>query len=315
MILILSHKNDDHAAEVLNVLKRRGRRAVLFDTSDYPSRSHVSQRFERRGHQSQVRTDDQGFDVNECGVAWWRRPQPPVLDPRIDPSVASFAFSEVCEAIGGLWASLEATWVNRPDLDERAHHKPLQLAVAAKIGLEIPRTLITNDPDAARSFVDEVGITRTIYKTFLATEQHWRETRLLSESEVGQLPLVRLAPVIFQEYVEAVADLRITVIGERVIPVAIRADPNGYHVDYRMDLEGAKYAAAVLPKNVEDDILRFMGELGLRYGAIDMRLTDEGRYVFLEVNPAGEWLFVEQRSGVAISESFVDALIEFDDAR
>jgi glutathione synthase/RimK-type ligase-like ATP-grasp enzyme len=107
---------------------------------------------------------------------------------------------------------------------------------------------------------------------------------------------VQYAPVIFQEYIEARYDLRITVVGDSIFPAAIYSQETAYKVDFRMDIANARIEAVRLPPAVEAQLQALMARLGLVYGAIDMRLTPDERYVFLEINPAGQWLFIEQRS-------------------
>jgi len=312
VILVVSHLADDHATGVLSALDRRGHPAVLVDTAKFPSTTSLALRFDRAACHYEISLEDCAVDLRACRAGWWRRPQPFTLDPRISPSVVSFTYSECHEAMAGLWAALDIQWVNRPDLDEVAHHKPFQLAVAAEVGLEIPATIVTNEPNAARQFIDEQGIERTIYKTFLATEQHWRETRLLHREELGMLQRVRLAPVIFQEYIQAIADVRVTVVGNRIFASAISVSPGGYELDYRMDLAGASFEPTELPAETESGIRALMNRLGLIYGAIDLRRTGDGRHVFLEVNPAGEWRFVEERTNQPITEAMTELLIELD---
>lgn len=167
--------------------------------------------------------------------------------------------------------------------------------MAQEVGLTIPRTLITNEPAAARAFVAaEPG--GTIYKAFSATEQEWRETRLLRPEEMAGLDNVAYAPVIFQEYVPAGVDLRITVIGDAIFPAAIHSQETSYPIDFRMDMSQARIEPATLPAETEASLLMLMARLGIVYGAIDMRRTPDGHDVFLEVNPAGQWLFIEQRT-------------------
>jgi glutathione synthase/RimK-type ligase-like ATP-grasp enzyme len=180
------------------------------------------------------------------------------------------------------------------------------------VGLPIPRTLITNDAAAARRFSEELGLERTVYKTFLATERHWRETRILHQDELDLLDRVALAPVIFQEYVPAVADIRVTVFGDELFATAITPAPGGYDVDYRMDLPGAGFTPTDLPDETIGGIRSLMRRLGLVYGAIDLRRTAEGEHVFLEVNPAGEWRFVEDRTGQPMTEAMAGLLAGLD---
>lgn len=312
MILLVSHSADDHATGVLAALQRAGHPAVIVDTAKFPSEASLTQRFGHGVASYLYTTDDHAVDLGACRAAWWRRPQPYTLHPGLDPTVTGFAYTECHEAVAGLWAALDVTWVNRPELDEVAHHKPFQLATATKIGLAIPQTVITTDPEAAREFVALRGAERTVYKTFLATEQHWRETRILQENEIAMLDQVRLAPVIFQEYVGASTDIRATVIGDRIIAAAITASSRGYSTDYRMDMDAARFEPTTLPTQTERQLHELMRRLGLIYGAIDLRLTDAGVYVFLEVNPAGEWRFIEERTGQPITEAVAQLLATLD---
>lgn len=49
--------------------------------------------------------------------------------------------------------------------------------------------------------------------------------------------------------------------------------------------------------------------MGLCYGAIDMVVTPDERYVFIEINPNGQYLWVEQATGLPISDAICDLLI------
>lgn len=178
------------------------------------------------------------------------------------------------------------------------------------MGLAIPRTCITSDPDRARAFIAaEVG--GVIYKTFTATESTWRETRLLRANEAELLDAVRFAPVIFQQHIPAVADLRVTAVGDALFAAAIRVPHGAYAYDFRMTMTGAAIAEHVLPDSVADGLRKLMRTLGLVYAAIDLRLTPEGEHVFLEVNPAGQWLFVEQATGQCISDAIAGVLAKW----
>ncbi|UCR85175.1 MvdC/MvdD family ATP grasp protein [Pseudomonas chlororaphis] len=312
MILIVSHAADDHATGVIAALCRSGHPQLLLDTAQYPHRSALTQRFGGGSPSYEFSINGRRIDLGTCAAGWWRRPQPFTLHTGIAPEVATFTYTECHEAVSGLWAALDLVWVNPPDRDEVAHHKPYQLAVAYEVGMPIPRTVITSDPEVARQFVEELGPQRTIYKTFLASEGHWRETRLLRSSELPLLDRVSLAPVIFQEFVPAQADIRVTVVGEKMFATAITAAPGAYKIDYRMDLDGARFEPTELPAGTAKALHALMQRLGLVYGAVDLRRTPEGEHVFLEINPAGEWRFVEDRTSQPITEAMAELLIGLD---
>ena len=126
---------------------------------------------------------------------------------------------------------------------------------------------------------------------------------------------MRYAPVIFQEFVPAEADLRVTVMGSHCVAAAIRTAPSSYRYDYRMDLERSTVELFALPGKIEARLLALMRRLGLVYGAIDLRLTLDGRFVFLEINPSGQWLFIEERIGRSMTETFARLLVDGDRGR
>jgi hypothetical protein len=306
MVIVISRAGDSHTAVVLQRLSERGVPTELVDLSDFPHRASLSLR--RRSHarsEHHVRWADwRKICFEDASAIWWRRPQSFQFQSEIlEPGMAAFAQVEVQEAFAGLWLSLDAFWINHPARDQEAGRKVYQLRLAAELGLDIPDTLITCDPEDARRFIERYGPEQTIYKAFSATARLWRETRVLKHDELAFLGNVRFAPVIFQEYIPADVDLRITVVGDRIFPAAIYSQQTSYKEDFRMDMASAKVEACRLPVDVEEKLLALMQRLGLVYGAIDMRRTPQGRHVFLEINPAGQWLFVEDRTGQSITDA------------
>ena len=312
MILIVSWPDDDHARAVQARLAELDAPTALVDLERFPTEMTLAARFERGRWRYQL--DDLSLD--DVDAVWWRRPRPFGLHSEIaEGEYARFAYGECNEAFAGLWQSLDAQWINHPTAEQVAAHKLYQLRVAAEVGLEIPRTLVTNDPDEVQRFAADLGPRRVAYKTFLPAEHDWRETRILGEGELRELAAVRYAPLIFQEYVDLRLDLRVTVIGPEIIAAAVHPSAGGYEADYRMDLETARVEPFALPPEVERGIHALMRRLDLVYGAIDLRLTPDGRFVFLEINPSGEWRFIEERSGQAITSAFAAHLARLAGAR
>ena len=219
----------------------------------------------------------------------------------------AFALSETETAMTGIWQATNCLWVNHPIKDSAAAHKPWQLATGRAAGLTIPETLITNDPEQARSFC-EAHSGNVVYKPFRQTHAAWRETRALLPEDAAVFEAVRLAPVLFQELIEGVADLRVTVIGDEIFAAAAALEDATYTLDIRFN-PGIAYKPHALPDDVAASIFRLMQSLGLEYGAIDMRLTPDDRYVFFEVNPAGQFLYVERSSRQPITAALVSHLI------
>jgi len=316
MILVVSSPDDVHAKAVMEALDSMGARAVLLDLSLFPQSMRLAMHYsnEQGGCSSLALPGHGEFRVRECRVVWWRRPQLFVINPEIgDPVNREFAYSESSHAFAGLWQTHRAFWVNHPVRHEVASRKGYQLQVAHEVGLEIPETVITNDPSEAREFINRCGWEQVIYKPFAATSRVWRETRRLWPEELDLLESVRFSPVLFQEYIPAQFDLRVTAVGSDLFSAAIHSQESAYPVDCRMDLARTRITPYALPQKVEQAIHVLMERLEIVYGAIDLRLTPEGRHVFLEVNPAGQWLFVERQTGQPITASLAGLLAASDE--
>lgn len=309
MILILSNEADIHASLVRDVIRERGAPVEILDTSDFPVRTRMVLEPGGTPGRRLMHTPGGTIDLSQVRAVWWRRPQPYGLHENLtDPVMEKFTLHEIDEAIEGLYLTLNAEWMNIPAKDACAARKIWQLDVARDVGLVTPRTLITNDPDAARAFAKAEGVTRTIYKPFQGIEEAWRETRLLKPEEMEQMDAVKYAPVIFQECIEAEADLRVTVVGDQIFPAAIDSTSAEYKVDFRME-KNMRITPTTLRPETEAGIRALMHRMGLTYGAIDFRRRPNGEDVFLEINPAGQWLFVEDATQQPITEAIADWLI------
>jgi glutathione synthase/RimK-type ligase-like ATP-grasp enzyme len=300
-VLIISSIEDVHARAVTEALLAGGAAVELLDLSEFPVRLALSIAFEDGAHRFILRREGGGqLDLSTIGAVWWRRPQPFGLSAALtDPAHRRFATSEAATAFAGLCQSLNAFWVNDPVRDGPAHHKPWQLALAQEIGLPIPPTLMTNDPEEARDFWRRHD-GNVIYKVFRASPDGWRETRRLRPEDAALADTIRLSPVIFQGFVEAEADIRVTVIGDEIYAASADARKGEYPVDFRFN-PNLTWERHALPSSVENALRRLMRRMGLEYGAVDLRLTAGGDYVFLEINPAGQFLWVEMATGQKIA--------------
>lgn len=321
MIGIVSHAQDLHTREVLRHLDHLGADTVLIDTAGLPRDVALTTTQEAgRWHADWVATGDvdgrsvQTVDAADLRVMWWRRPQPFALHEEVGSAQdRAFAHGECAAAVAGLWSCLDATWINDPDRDEAASRKMWQLQLASRLGLRVPRTCMTNDPERAQAFIADEP-TGVIFKSFSATAQTWRETRPVGEVDLGLIDTVRYAPVIFQELIPGGLDIRVTVIGREMFAAELRAGESAYEFDFRIDTAHCPTAPHALPAAVQDQLLRLMERLGLLYGAIDLRLSPEGSYVFLEINPAGQWLFAEYATGQPITAALAALLARLDAA-
>jgi len=314
-VLIISQLGDEHAVAVKSHLQRLGNEVEVLDTSLFPEAARLAMHYSCCRNERTLSLNMQGrnIDLARFGSVWLRRPQPPkISDQMARQSHRLFAANEIYEALTGLWQTIDANWINDPSRDLIAQRKSYQLKVAQEVGLSIPATLMTNDPAEARKFIDSRGYRDIVYKSFSSTEEEWRETRILKEDEFMMLDHVQHAPVIFQHYIEAQYDLRVTVVGEDLFPAAIYSQETRYKVDCRIDIAAARMKAVDIPEELRVRLLALTRQLGLTYGAIDMRLTPKGDYIFFEINPGGQFMYVETVTGQPISSAMAAALNRVD---
>jgi glutathione synthase/RimK-type ligase-like ATP-grasp enzyme len=304
-VLVISHPTDTHTIRVIDAIARLGCDAALLDVADLPEKATITIDYADPGNPAATWTSVGSAPVPaiDASAVWWRRPQHPSIQGISDPDALGFVHGEWHEATRGLFQLLDCPWMNPPACDDRASRKAAQLRVASRLGFRIPDTMMTSDAAAASAFVARHGIGNVVYKIFAATHQVWRETRLLTSNDLDRFDSLHLAPVIFQEYVPACEDIRVTIVGRQLFAMAIQSRGTSYEVDFRVSLREARTAPTTLPTEVQAKLFGIMDEFGLVYGAFDLRLTDNGTYVFLEVNPAGEFLFCEVGAGLPITDA------------
>ena len=302
-IVLISHTRDPHAVAVHRRLTACGHPVRILDLAALPSRASLTVALGDGVRTLRCEVDGEAIDLAAARSFWWRRPRFPDLIAIGDPDARTFAANEWNEAIAGLWQLVGGRWMNPPARDDIATRKALQLRLAAEAGLRVPRTLMTSDPAAARAFIEREGVGRAIFKTFSCTHAVWRETRLVTREALEHLDAVRFAPVIFQEYVPAEADVRVTVVGDRIFAAAIDMSGASYPADFRPILGERTITPTELPRPVRAALRTVLDRLGLVFGAVDLRRTPAGDYVFFEVNTAGEFLFIEERTGQPITRA------------
>jgi glutathione synthase/RimK-type ligase-like ATP-grasp enzyme len=204
----------------------------------------------------------------------------------------------------------------------RAENKPLQLKAAQALGLPIPRTIISNDPDAVRAFAEYCPggmITKMASSHFFredeAGEFECIYTNVVTPEALADLGGLHLCPMIFQERVQKALELRVTVVGHRLFTAAVDSQiAAGARVDWRRDQEPllGTWRPHELPRDVEEKLLALLDRFGLNFGGIDLILTPGGDYVFLEVNPLGSFSWAEHdlgESGASIADAVADLLL------
>jgi hypothetical protein len=303
MILVVAPEDDLHACVVAERLRSRGREVALLNTTWFPWRHRISWRSEPGSAQIAGAAD---IDLSAASIVWWRRFRQPTPDPCItDPHVRRFCVSEAAHVLRGLFASLDAPVINDPDAERHASLKLVQLRTAKRIGLAVPRTIVSNDRSELLKFLSRCE--NAICKTIVCDYPHSVPTRPCSVADFSSERDVSLSPTIVQERVDAILDIRVTVVDAQVFAGELERPDINENVDWRMAATG--WRPHRLPSDVAERLLLLASHLGLSTASMDMRLTEDGRYVFLEVNPSGQFLFLEVDAGLPVSDAFANLLI------
>jgi hypothetical protein len=287
VIAIVTDRVDPHADVLVGLLTGMGAAPVRVNSSDLPLDTTLTVRTSAAGWAGTLRVEANGrvLDWQDVTAVWWRRPRGFGLSVELTEAERAFATEELGAAFRGLWAGVDAYWVSRPEAIAAAGLKLEQLRRAAALGFAVPPTLVTTDPAAAADFAAEHG--RVVYKVL--TDPHLGPAGTVRTTPVdagADFAAVRNVPCLFQAYVPKEVEHRVTVIGDDVFTAAVRSPA----VDWR---EGpAQWSAGSLPGPVLDRCVALVRSYGLEFGAIDLVGAD---HVFLEVNPSGQFLFVQEQ--------------------
>jgi glutathione synthase/RimK-type ligase-like ATP-grasp enzyme len=311
--LLITEQFEPTADLLVAEFRRRACACVRWNLDRFPVGSTMTYRTTDDGVRASIVTDGRTVDLDDVGSIWCRGVKADGFPPEIGAADQRFAEAESERMLTALYTIADAVWINHPHRHIRANSKPAQIAVASKVGLDIPATVITNDPDEVRRFIAGSG-DKTVYKTLsqsLNTEMGKSLfTSIMTDSAVANLDLIGITPGIFQRLVPKAYELRVTVVGSRVFSARIDSQSRPEtSVDWRR-LPFAVDAVHDLPPDVEARIQALMKAFGLIYGAFDFIVTPDGRYVFLEVNPAGHYMWIEAKLGLPITAALADVLSE-----
>ena len=315
IVVIISRPIDPHADVMVECLERRNVRLERLHPGELPALAKLSVEY-GNGVATRSSFTGQGVDVafEEIKSVWLRRIDPPTLPEGLSEKEREFAAAETSELLYGLYRISDAFWVNPPDKSRIGSCKPYQLEVARNIGFKIPRTLITNDAGELRSFFEACNggiIYKTMTQGFLGLADYKMiYTNRVTADDLEQAALLRSAPGQFQELIPKSCDLRITIIGRRVFAVEIQSqeDPLAVQDWRRAEPQHLKHSLHTLPAEVEKKCCTLLDRLELNYGAIDMVLTPDGEYIFLEINPAGQFGWIDELADLPLTETLADML-------
>ena len=318
IVLLLTHSSDFFTIDrVVEAVEKKGAIPFRLNTDKFPLEVQLTAQFDGKKSFHQLTYNNQSIDSEQVKSVWTRRIWQPELTGDLDPQFRETCVRESQTTLAGFWDSLRsACWLDNLAQIEKARNKLLQLRLASEIGLMIPPTLVTNDPNSAREFFSQVqgkmvSKLLTAIAHSMESPEFFLYTSRVKEEDLKELESLRYCPMVFQAEIPKQLELRIVMVnGQPFVGALDSSQYNHSTVDWRRPgIALGAWQHHTLPDLLIKQLQIFMINLGLNFGALDFILTPGGEYVFLEVNPGGEWGMLERDLDLPISQAIADFLV------
>ncbi|MGJ4729259.1 MvdC/MvdD family ATP grasp protein [Luteimonas sp. SDU101] len=298
-LLVLAGRDDFHARVVQHALQERGHRVDILATDDFFLSDTLSLEVSSKSWSLGIRLSGEEVDLRSYDCVWNRRPHQNSPLSHVSPEDRAFAQSEIRAAFNGIYRLLEhACWVNPVESIAGAENKILQLRLATECGLDVPETLVSTDVENIRKFIRRWPA--VIYKPL--TGHVWSEdgkrratyTSRVTEEDVLRVASISTVPGIYQRCIDRAYEVRVQFCGASNMAMKVELD-DASCVDWRLAFDRLDACEPVrLPRAIEETCRNLMSRLGIISGAFDFIVDQDGRWMFLEVNQSGQFLFLEQ---------------------
>ena len=324
MLLIITNTNDptvDFVEEKLRERKadyfRLNTDVVLSQTTHVFKISNTSLDKDN----CRIRMGDIEVKIQDISSVWYRRPVDPIPSSKLQTEISKkFAQDETSYYLRCLWKQLEnCRWVNHPKATTWANTKLHQLTLARELGFTIPKSLATNDPVEAKKFFTECN-GQMVVKPFKVNALQYSDnpeevvgilTNKITETDLDSIDTVQYSITFLQEEIVKQDEIRVTVFGDDVFSASISSqlDPN-LVTDWRRTTPNPKvWKRFDLPSDIKEQCKQLVKRLDLRFGAIDLARVSNDKFVFFEINPNGQWAWLEIETGMPMSDSLLNILL------
>jgi glutathione synthase/RimK-type ligase-like ATP-grasp enzyme len=255
------------------------------------------------------------YDCLNFTSVYYRRPEIPEIDINsLTSGEEIFVKNEFTFFLEGLYKILKnASWFSPVYAIREAENKLYQLLLAKKLGFQIPNSIMTTDYKRAFEFYKS-NLSNCIIKPIksgLINEP--KNDKVVFTSKIEKFPeipgSIQICPSFIQEHIKKKSDIRVTVVGNKIFAAEILSQENeDTMVDWRRGENVLKHQKTILPAEVEGKCRELVSALNLKFGAIDFILDENGNYIFLEINPNGQWAWIEHQTDYPISKEIVEIL-------
>ncbi len=305
-ILIISNSYDEHVHPLVTKIQEFGGCVFRLDVDRY--HTHFNINYNHPKYSFILETPVGTVNNKEIVSVWIRRPN--LFYPKTKNPQQQLIKQETLTWIRTIPNLLKETSliVDLPQNVFLANQKIYQLKLCHNLGIKTPPTLITSSPSEALSFYNKYRkniVVKSIDKPYAISKNQSLMVFTTQIKNQLNFSIINNAPTLLQENIKKKTELRITLIGKKCF--AVEFESQLYiktRIDWRKDFEKIRqvpHRVVNLPKKLENQLFRLLNHYGLNFGAIDMAKTPEGEYVFFELNPAGQFLWLEDLTGLPLA--------------
>lgn len=320
MILCISHTNDFYTIDiVMERFKELGKDVFRLNSDTFSDQLQFEYSVNKQGVSVQLKQGDALISMEAIEAVYYRKLWHIGIPDDLHVTFQNIYFQEYTTMRSLFFDALrDLPWMNPMDIDHRIGENKLeQLSYARKSGLNIPESLFTNDPVKVKDFFYSVCKGNMIAKLHGSLSRSMKgdtpffPTTRIGESDLERLDTLAYCPMIFQQNIEKMYELRIIYIDGTFFTGKINAlASEAGKTDWRAAKDiMPSWELYSLPEQVCSALDTMMRDLGLYFGAIDMIRQTDGTYIFLEVNPQGEWGMIQRDLGYPIGQTIAEKLV------
>ncbi len=260
-----------------------------------------------------VSYDDVELCVDSIKAAWYRRTSF-IADSAQDATRQLGIDTERKAALGAIWSEVpDKKWINSPDLMLKAGRKITQLTSAHRVGFNIPTTVVTNGWDTIQRDLPSSIIYKSSYPLLYSADEVLSVFTTPYDNLIESLPTESNPyPGIWQERIAKKREWRITVVGDDFFDAAIYTSEDAKD-DWRkhQNTKGrVSFKHERFPDDEKERCLEYLTHFGLNFGAFDFIENQDGEIKFLECNPNGQYMWIQELLKLPISSAIVSKLIK-----
>ena len=315
-VLLISSKTDLTTDFIVTKLTESGINFYRFNTEELGVSVSILIDFDEEKYIVFDKVLNLEIDLKGFSAVYYRRPEIPKFDiTNLSTGEKDFLRSELLYSLEGIYKLLQnAYWISPLYSIREAENKIFQLELAKSLGFQIPPSLITTIPKKAEDFYDKHDRNCIIKPIKTGLIEDANEPKVVFTSKLQDFNQnsnrIQSFPTYFQKVIEKKADIRVTVVGDAIFPALIHSqEVVESQIDWRKSEIPLKYSRIDLPTDLRNMCILLLKSLKLRFGAIDFILDKNGEYVFLEINPNGQWAWIERQLEYDISGTIVKLLV------